>query len=147
MMKTNANDNLKLEKQLCFRLYSLSKKMNRLYTPILKELSLTYPQYLVMLVLWDCTESVSIKKLGQQLDLDTGTLSPLLKRMEKQDFLSRCRNQEDERIVEIQLTKAGKALKDKAQDIPAKMFSVTGFTPEQLHALNLQLDQLLENIS
>ncbi len=146
-MKDNANNNLTLEKQLCFRLYRLSKKMNRLYTPVLKELSLTYPQYLVMLVLWDCAESVSIKQLGQHLDLDSGTLSPLLKRMAKQGLVNRCRNTEDERSVEIGLTKAGKALKDKAQDIPAKMFSVTGFTPEQLHALNLQLDQLLENIS
>jgi len=147
MLKNDGNNNLKLEKQLCFRLYNLSKKMNRLYTPVLKELSLTYPQYLVMLVLWDCDDSISIKKLGQQLDLDTGTLSPLLKRMEKLGLISRCRNQEDERSVEVELTNAGKALKDKAQDIPAKMFNTTGFSVEQLHALNLQLDQLLKNIS
>ena len=146
MIKSDAN-NLQLEKQLCFRLYNLSKKMNRLYSPVLKELSLTYPQYLVMLVLWDNNQSVSIKTLGQLLDLDTGTLSPLLKRMEKQKLVSRCRNIADERSVEIQLTPTGKALKNQAQDIPAKMFNITGFTPEQLQALNQQLDQLLENIS
>jgi len=147
MKKNDVNNNLKLEKQLCFRLYSLNKKMNRLYAPVLKDLSLTYPQYLVMLVLWDRPDPVSIKKLGLQLDLDTGTLSPLLKRLEKQTLINRCRSNEDERIVEIQLTQAGTQLKDKAQGIPEKMFSITGFTPEQLNTLNQQLDLLLKNIS
>jgi len=146
-MINTANNQLKLEKQLCFRLYSLSKKMNRLYTPILKALSLTYPQYLVMLILWDSANSVPIKTLGLALDLDTGTLSPLLKRMEKLGIISRCRNKEDERSVDIHLTESGKRLKDKAQDIPAKMLSITGFTPEQLLVLNPKLDQLLVNMS
>jgi DNA-binding MarR family transcriptional regulator len=143
----NENRHLKLEKQLCFRLYSLSKKMNRLYAPILKELSLTYPQYLVMLVLWDNVNSVSIKTLGLELDLDTGTLSPLLKRMETLEIISRCQNKDDERSVDIHLTKSGQRLRDKAQDIPAKMLSITGFTSEQLLSLNPQLDQLLANMS
>ena len=146
-MINNTNSHLKLEKQLCFRLYSLSKKMNRLYTPLLKELSLTYPQYLVMLVLWDSANGLSIKTLGLRLDLDTGTLSPLLKRMEALGIISRCRNKDDERSVEIQLTESGQRLEDKAHDIPTKMLSITGFTPEQLQLLNPQLDQLLVNIS
>jgi len=145
-MINNTNSHLKLEKQLCFRLYSLSKKMNRLYTPLLKELSLTYPQYLVMLVLWDSANSVSIKTLALALDLDTGTLSPLLKRMETIGIISRYRNKDDERSVDIYLTESGQQLKDKANDIPAKMLSITGLTPKQLLTLTPQLDQLLVNL-
>jgi|TARA_B110000114_G_scaffold146937_1_gene156507 DNA-binding MarR family transcriptional regulator len=145
-MINNTNSHLKLEKQLCFRLYSLSKKMNRLYTPLLKELSLTYPQYLVMLVLWDSANSVSIKTLALALDLDTGTLSPLLKRMETIGIISRYRNKDDERSVDIYLTESGQQLKDKAIDIPAKMLSITGLTPKQLLTLTPQLDQLLINL-
>tara|TARA_B110000238_G_C16037614_1_gene400364 strand:+ start:572 stop:1018 length:447 start_codon:yes stop_codon:yes gene_type:complete len=145
-MINNTNSHLKLEKQLCFRLYSLSKKMNRLYTPLLKELSLTYPQYLVMLVLWDSANSVSIKTLALALDLDTGTLSPLLKRMETIGIISRYRNKDDERSVDICLTESGQQLKDKAIDIPAKMLSITGLTPKQLLTLTPQLDQLLINL-
>jgi len=147
MNKSDISNNLKLEKQLCFRLYNLNKKMNRLYSPVLKKLSLTYPQYLVMLVLWNSPEAVSIKRVGEQLDLDTGTLSPLLKRMEVQGLIKRCRNSSDERSVEVQLTVKGINLKEKAQDIPEKMFCLTGFTPEQLKTLNQELDLLLENIS
>ena len=145
-MINNTNSHLKLEKQLCFRLYSLSKKMNRLYTPLLKELSLTYPQYLVMLVLWESANSVSIKTLALALDLDTGTLSPLLKRMETIGIISRYRNKDDERSVDIYLTESGQQLKDKANDIPAKMLSITGLTPKQLLTLTPQLDQLLINL-
>ena len=145
-MINNTNSHLKLEKQLCFRLYSLSKKMNRLYTPLLKELSLTYPQYLVMLVLWESANSVSIKTLALALDLDTGTLSPLLKRMETIGIISRYRNKDDERSVDIYLTESGQQLKDKAIDIPAKMLSITGLTPKQLLTLTPQLDQLLINL-
>ena len=145
-MINNTNSHLKLEKQLCFRLYSLTKKMNRLYTPLLKELSLTYPQYLVMLVLWDSANSVSIKTLALALDLDTGTLSPLLKRMETIGIISRYRNKDDERSVDIYLTESGQQLKDKAIDIPAKMLSITGLTPKQLLTLTPQLDQLLINL-
>jgi len=142
------SDNLTLEKQLCFRLYSLSKLMNRLYTPVLKELSLTYPQYLVMLVLWEeKAKPISIKVLGEKLDLDSGTLSPLLKRMEKQSFITRTRKKTDERSVEVTLTKEGKALRAKAEHIPADMFAVTGLSIEQLKGLTLQLDQLLVTLN
>jgi len=122
--------------------------MNRRYTPVLKELSLTYPQYLVMLVLWDeKSNSTSIKILGQKLDLDSGTLSPLLKRMEKQSFISRFRNTKDERSVEIKLTEVGLKLKKKAEHIPTKMFKSTGLSGQQLLGLNQQLDQLLLKMS
>jgi DNA-binding MarR family transcriptional regulator len=140
------NESLKLEKQLCFRLYSLTKLMNRHYSPVLKKLGLTYAQYLVMLVLWEnnnTSSSISVKQLGEKLDLDSGTLSPLLKRMEKQLLLSRFRNSEDERSVEVKLTDLGCQLKQQAINIPAQMFSVTGMSIDELHRLNVALDSLL----
>lgn len=144
------DENLKLENQLCFRLYSLTKLMNRHYSPVLKKLGLTYSQYLVMLVLWEnnnTTSVISVKQLGTKLDLDSGTLSPLLKRLEKQALLSRRRNSEDERSVEIKLTDLGCQLKVQAQDIPAQMFSVTGMSANQLKGLNNQLDSLLATMT
>jgi len=144
------NDSLRLENQLCFRLYSLTKLMNRHYSPVLKKLGLTYSQYLVMLVLWEnnnTTSAISVKQLGEKLDLDSGTLSPLLKRLEKQAFLSRIRNSVDERSVEIKLTNSGCQLKTQAQDIPAQMFSATGMSIDELHKLNSQLDGLLTTMN
>ncbi|NQY63182.1 MAG: MarR family transcriptional regulator [Alteromonadaceae bacterium] len=143
---SSGKETLKLENQLCFRLYNLSKSMNRLYAPVLKELELTYPQYLVMLVLWQATEPLKVKALGEKLDLDTGTLSPLLKRMEKLNLLSRNRNKEDERSVEIKLTQHGQSLKTKAEHIPTQMFKVTKLSIDKLHNLNKMLDKLSENI-
>ena len=140
------DDNLRLENQLCFRLYSLTKLMNRHYSPVLKTLGLTYSQYLVMLVLWEnnnTTSSISVKQLGEKLDLDSGTLSPLLKRLEKQALVSRIRNSIDERSVEIKLTNSGCQLKTQALGIPAQMFSVTGMSLDELQSLNNQLDSLL----
>jgi len=142
----NNNESLKLESQLCFRLYSLTKLMNRHYSPVLKKLGLTYSQYLVMLVLWEnnnTTSAISVKQLGEKLDLDSGTLSPLLKRLEKLVLVSRVRNSEDERSVEVKLTDSGCQLKTQAQDIPKQMFSVTGMKVDELHSLNGQLDSLL----
>jgi len=124
--------------------------MNRHYSPVLKKLGLTYSQYLVMLVLWENNNTlaaISVKQLGEKLDLDSGTLSPLLKRLEKQALLSRVRNSEDERSVEIKLTEAGCQLKSQAQDIPAQMFSVTGMSVDELHGLNNQLDTLLSTMN
>jgi len=141
------NDNLLLEKQLCFRLYTLNKLMCRLYAPVLKTLGLTYPQYLVMLVLWQYNEGISVKALGAKLDLDSGTLSPLLKRLESQGLLTRARHTKDERIVIIKLTRIGSELQQRAQLIPKKMFEVTGLTADKLQSLTGELDQLIENIS
>ncbi|WP_159820733.1 MarR family winged helix-turn-helix transcriptional regulator [Colwellia sp. 20A7] len=140
------DESLKLENQFCFRLYSLTKLMNRQYSPVLKKLGLTYSQYLVMLVLWETNNtkaSTSVKQLGEKLDLDSGTLSPLLKRLEKQNLVTRVRNKTDERSVEIKLTNVGCELKIKAKDIPAEMFSVTGMSLEALQLMNKQLDNLL----
>ncbi len=121
--------------------------MCRLYAPVLKELQLTYPQYLVMLVLWQNQSGISVKELGAKLDLDSGTLSPLLKRMEKQELINRARHSKDERVVIIKLTQQGTDLKANAEHIPAKMFAITGFTPQKLQDLNLSLDQLIEKMS
>jgi len=142
----NNDESLQLENQLCFRLYSLTKLMNRHYSPVLKKLGLTYSQYIVMLVLWEnnnTNSAISVKHLGAKLDLDSGTLSPLLKRLEKQALLSRLRSSEDERSVEIKLTRSGCQLKAQAQDIPAQMFSVTGMSIDDLQSLNNHLDNLL----
>jgi len=129
--------------------------MNRLYSPILQKLELTYPQYLVMLVLWESAElckspssqPISVKQLGVKLDLDSGTLSPLLKRMEKQTLINRHRSTVDERSVEVSLTNKGLQLKESAMHIPEKMFSVTGMTIDELQSLNKQLDKISGHMS
>ncbi|REL29664.1 MarR family winged helix-turn-helix transcriptional regulator [Thalassotalea euphylliae] len=139
------SDNLKLEKQLCFRLYSLNKTITKLYNPLLKALGLTYPQYLVMLVMWQAKQSVPIKTLCQQLELDTGTLSPLLKRMEQANLLVRTRSEQDERSVHINLTKQGRQLKQQAAQIPETMFSLTGLSIEEVVNLQQTLDKVLNN--
>lgn len=139
------NEQLNIENQLCFRLYKLNKSITKLYAPLLKDAGLTYPQYLVMLVLWQEEQTKTIKDIGIILELDTGTLSPLLKRMEKLGFIKRIRSLEDERSVSIELTAHGKEIKTKAKFIPAKLLMLTGLTKEELLALQKDLDNLLSN--
>jgi DNA-binding MarR family transcriptional regulator len=110
-------DVLKLENQLCFPVYALSRKFTTMYQPFLAELAITYPQYLVMLVLWE-HKTLSVKKIGEFLFLDSGTLTPLLKRLEKNNLVTRKRSEQDERVVLISLTKNGNEMKIKAQHIP-----------------------------
>ena len=124
---------LLLDNQLCFALYSASLAMTKLYKPLLDTLGLTYPQYLVMLVLWE-TAPRTVKALGQALDLDSGTLTPLLKRLEAAGFVTRRRDAQDERKVQIELTDAGRALREKAAEVPAALAC-------QLH---LPLDEIVE---
>lgn len=113
-------DVLKLENQLCFPLYAAAKEVVKAYTPFLSPLGLTYTQYLVLLVLWE-KEAMSVKELGELLFLDSGTLTPVLKRLEKQGLLKRERSKEDERVVIAELTDEGQSLKEKAVEIPKKM--------------------------
>ena len=120
--------------------------MNRSYAPLLSDLELTYPQYLVMLVLWQSSQTISIKLLGMQLNLDSGTLSPLLKRMEKMGLITRKRKDLDERVVEISLTESGSKLKENAECIPTKMFAKTGLSIDDIAHLNNTLDKLLNDI-
>lgn len=114
------NPMLKLENQLCFPLYACAKEVIRRYTPLLKPLGLTYTQYIAMMVLWE-HKSISVKDMGQLLFLDSGTLTPLLKKMEQAGWLTRQRATDDERRVVITITPAGEALRSKAEEVPTKM--------------------------
>lgn len=113
-------DALKLENQLCFPLYAVSKEIIRKYTPLLKEIDLTYTQYIVMMVMWEERE-ISVKDLGRRLFLDSGTLTPLLKNLEKKGLIRRERSKTDERVLMISITEAGLILRDKALDIPERI--------------------------
>jgi len=114
------NEKLKLENQLCFPLYACAKEIVRRYTPLLESLGLTYTQYIAMMVMWE-HKSVSVKDMGKLLFLDSGTLTPMLKKMEKAGWIQRKRSEIDERMVIITITDRGEALHDMAAEIPAKM--------------------------
>jgi len=129
----------KLANQLCFAVYSTAHAFNKVYKPLLDPLGLTYPQYLVMLILWD-EDEVTVKELGQRLQLDSGTLTPLLKRLEANGLVTRRRSPADERRVVVALTEAGKALDAKAAGVPRDLFCSTGLT---LDGLNQLRDNLL----
>lgn len=119
-MSLEGYEQLKLENQLCFPLYAAAKEVVRKYKPYLDELDLTYTQYITMMVLWE-NESMNVKELGSKLYLDSGTLTPLLKKLESKGYITRCRCKEDERNLIIQITKRGEALKEKAAHIPESM--------------------------
>ena len=119
-----------IDRQLCFALYSASRAMTAAYRPVLADMNLTYPQYLVLLVLWE-DEHVTVRRLGERLQLDSGTLSPLLKRLEANGLVRRVRSQADERLVEITLTAAGRRLEKKAQCIPERLLTAAGMTEKQ----------------
>jgi DNA-binding MarR family transcriptional regulator len=126
---TAANDPnaaLRLDQQLCFALYNASRAMIRAYAPLLEPLGLTYPQYLVMLILWE-EKSASVKALGERLALDSGTLTPLLKRLEQRGVVTRRRDTADERVVNIELTPEGARLRAKAKRVPSELACRTGF--------------------
>lgn len=136
---------LKLDNQLCFALYSSSRGVTRLYRPLLSEFGITYPQYLAMLVLWE-KEPLTVKELGEKLFLDSGTLTPLLKRMEKQGLLKRERSQGDERQVLINLTEEGRKLKDKALAIPLKIADQVNISQSEFISLLTSLKKLMRKI-
>lgn len=125
---------LALDQQLCFAVYRASRALTRAYAPLLEPLGLTYPQYLVLLVLWE-GDDVSVKALGGRLALDSATLTPLLKRLEKQGLVSRARDADDERVVRIVLTRAGKSLRSKAEKIPPAIACAAGFPTSDQVAL------------
>lgn len=130
-----------LDEQVCFQLYLASRNLTKAYQPILEALDMTYPQYLVMLILWEHKE-VSIKELGQLLGLDSGTLSPLIKRMIEKGTLSKIRDPKDERGVLVSLTKAGASLKTKAVCIPTELLKSTDLELTKLLALLKPLKEL-----
>lgn len=117
---SNQYDALKLENQLCFPLYAVSKEIVRQYTPFLNEINLTYTQYIAMMVMWE-TEEVSVKELGKKLFLDSGTLTPLLKNLEKKGLVTRERSKTDERFLIVRVTEEGMKLREKAVEIPTKI--------------------------
>ncbi len=135
-------DILSLDNQLCFALYACSKELLRKYEPVLAPLGLTYTQYIVMLALWE-RDVQTVKSLGDTLCLDSGTLTPLLKRMEAKGFLEKRRSARDERLVEVLLTGKGRALREQARGIPEKMLCITGFSPEGAAALRETLRDFL----
>lgn len=134
MPKVTTPPTPKAEEQLCFAIYSAGHAFTRLYRTVLADLELTYPQYLVMLVLWD-HDGVTVKTLGERLMLDSGTLTPLLKRLEGAGLVRRERDRADERLVRLHLTEAGEALRAKARLVPQKMAGAIGGSPEQAAAL------------
>lgn len=129
-MKHSKYDALKLENQLCFPLYACSREMVKRYKPFLDEIGLTYTQYIAMMVMWE-RKSVNVKELGECLYLDSGTLTPLLKKLESKGYVTRMRSDKDERNLVVAITEEGEKLKDKAVDIPFQIAGCTNLTPEE----------------
>ena len=136
---------LDLDDQLCFALYAASRAVTARYRPMLEELGLTYPQYLVMMLLWE-EDNQTVGQLGARLSLDSGTLSPLLKRLTTAGLVTRHRRVEDERSVSISLTAAGRALRDKALPISEAMIGAIGFDQGAFDDLKKQLRLVLERV-
>jgi MarR family transcriptional regulator, organic hydroperoxide resistance regulator len=132
---------LRLDRQICFSLHAASRAFNGVYRVVLKELGITYPQYLVMLVLWEQGE-LPVKKLGEYLRLDSGTLSPLLKRLEAAGLVRRERSARDERSVDVRLTEEGTALRERALAVPRRIVSATTFDVDEIRDLRDRLDRL-----
>ena len=143
-MDYDARGAMRLVNQLCFPLYAAARNVTGLYTPWLKPLGLTYTQYIVFLVLWE-RDGVSVTEIGEKLMLDNGTLSPLLKKMEQAGYIRRQRSREDERVVVITLTEAGKALQEQAKDVPEKVARCIDLPPEKARTLYSLLYELLDN--
>lgn len=141
MADTDEGNPLALDNQLCFSLYAASRALTGLYRELLEDLGLTYPQYLVMLVLWEHGE-LPVKKLGEQLRLDSGTLSPLLKRLEAAGLVRRERSAQDERSVVVRLTDEGTALREQALLVPRRIAAATGFDFDEIRDLRARLDKL-----
>ncbi len=144
-MPNKTDTMLQLDNQLCFALYSTSLAMTKLYKPLLDELGLTYPQYLAMLVLWE-RDGLTVSELGERLYLDSGTLTPLLKRLESAGLISRLRAVEDERRVHITLTAAGRKLKAGAAKIPGCILSASQCSIPELVALTHQMRALRQRL-
>lgn len=137
---------LQVDQHLCFALYSANLAMHKVYRQLLAELEITYPQYLVMLVLWN-QDDVTVSEIGEQLFLDSATLTPLLKRLEAAGLLHRQRSRRDERQVVVTLTDEGRALRERAQSIPEAVRCATACDDDTLIALKNQLDDLRTNLN
>lgn len=138
-------DSIKLEDQLCFAIYAAEHAFSRAYKPLLDELGLTYPQYLVLMVLWG-EDDQPVSGIGQKLMLESSTLTPLLKRMETQGLITRVRNKSDERQVRIRLTAAGKKLAQPAKEVRKRLMNVTGLTTEGLARLRREVEAVRDHL-
>ncbi|MCL6572267.1 MAG: MarR family transcriptional regulator [Bacillus sp. (in: Bacteria)] len=141
----NLDDFLKLENQLCFSIYACSREITRLYRPILDKLKLTYPQFLTLTVLWE-QNHLTVKEIGERLYLDSGTLTPMLKRMEAIGLLQRIRASQDERNVYIELTQKGKNLREEALELPEKCIPHFQLSKDDYKDLLTKMNRLIENL-
>jgi len=141
-MKTEEIDVLKLENQLCFPLYSASREVVKKYHPYLSEIGLTYTQYITMMVVWG-EKQISVKALGEKLFLDSGTMTPVLKSLERKGFITRNRSEEDERSVIVKITESGEKLKESAREIPLKVAGCVGLNIEESQELYKLLYKIL----
>ena len=138
------NEKLKLENQLCFPLYACAKEIVRRYTPLLEPLGLTYTQYIAMMVMWE-HKSISVRDMGKLLFLDSGTLTPMLKKMEKAGWITRRRSKEDERMVMISITAEGEKLHDRAEAIPSKMAGCVALEGDEALQIYTLLHKLMKS--
>ena len=144
-VKKTSNQVLHLDNQLCYALYSTSLAMTKMYKPLLDAIGLTYPQYLVMLVLWR-EDGLMVSEIGERLFLDSGTLTPLLKRLEATGLLTRLRDTEDERRVRVKLTTAGNRLRVKASEIPSCIVDITGCSLSELISLRQNIKKFRQRL-
>ncbi len=145
MANEDKYQSLKLENQICFPLYACSKEIIRRYKPFLDEIDLTYTQYITMMVMWEL-KSVNVKTLGENLYLDSGTLTPVLKKLESKGYITRERSNEDERNLVVTITESGEALKDKAVCIPGKIGGCVSLTVEETKTLYSLLYKIIGNV-
>ena len=136
-------DKIKLDNQLCFSLYAVSREIIKLYKPLLDKHNLTYTQYIAMLVMWE-EEKILFKELGKKLHLDSGTLTPVVKKLESMDLVTKYRNKEDDRLVTVELTEKGRLLKEDILDVPEKMYNMFNRDNLDLISLKIQLYNLLK---
>lgn len=139
----NKYDALKLENQLCFPMYACSKEIVKKYTPYLEEIDLTYTQYITMLVMWE-QKQMTVKALGKLLYLDSGTLTPVLKKLEHKGYVTRSRDEKDERVLNVTLTKDGEDLKEKALEIPSKIGGCVQLSEKEAIMLHQTLQKILK---
>jgi DNA-binding MarR family transcriptional regulator len=144
--KLAAEQALRLDNQICFAVYSAAHAFNRVYKPLLARLGLTYPQYLVMLVLWE-RDNIPLKNIGERLFLDSGTLTPLLKRLEATNLIKRTRSAEDERQVLIELTRDGHALREKAKAVPQSILAASVCSAGELAAMKNEIVALRDRLN
>lgn len=142
----NKYDQLKLDNQLCFPLYAISREIIKLYKPLLDRYGLTYTQYIAMLVMWE-HEKITFKQIGEKLHLDSGTLTPVLKKLEAMELIIKYRTKEDDRVVLVELTEKGRELKDEVTTVPEELYCKVKLEPEKLILLKEILDELLDKLS